>query len=203
MAKKTKRKRKTGLSRFKELVISDAKALFDVAVDQRVNKSAACLYWSTCLIAAAEMRGYTSLMMQAGSASFQRVPDEMDDGVINTHFSYIFEPDSPMSMAAFAMGFLPEMHCWVADRNTREIADMTTGFQPEQCMEMTGEEWHTPNPPKHVWGTWQHIQKRLPGARYTPTMEATMLANRYAKMWLDGPGVFEKIQNFHRRRRAS
>jgi hypothetical protein len=102
-------------------------------------------------------------IIQAGSASWPRVPPELDDGVMNTHFSYVWDPDSYAARLALAgvfqaarlggrKGFsLPEMHVWLARPDTRDIIDFTTGLWPEACKLTIGEEWLAPPPPDYLW----------------------------------------------------
>lgn len=76
-------------------------------------------------------------VLQAGSASWLAVPDELDDGVSPTHFAYEF--DKKHAMINILQGRMPEMHCWVARIGSAgevELIDALYGFQPEQLKNM-------------------------------------------------------------------
>lgn len=79
-----------------------------------------------------------------GTAGWRIVPEELDDGECDTHFSYVFEPENRMGIAAkLAQGILPEMHCWAVVRGeVPEVVDVTWGSQVEQARGLVGYEFH-------------------------------------------------------------
>ena len=193
-AKRGRRRRGAGSRQWKSSIVRDARRVFDSVLGGQINPAAACLYWSTILIIVAKSRGYESLILQAGNAHFKRVPDHMDDGVIPTHFSYVFEEDAILTKVALAGGgFMPEMHCWVADRRTKELADITTGHVPTQCTSLTGSDWLTPPPPAYVWGSSRVFEEKMPGCHYEALMSATVLANEYASNWANDTDVIDRM----------
>lgn len=122
--------------------------------------------------------------IQAGSASWPRIPKELDDGKVNTHLTYRFELDS-FSTARFLFALLgitneqhlengdiplPEIHVWLGLPDTHEIIDFTTGTWPQACQEILGEAWLAPQPPEYFWGS------SLPNdVRYNPDWRATVM----------------------------
>jgi GNAT superfamily N-acetyltransferase len=144
----------------------------------------ACFWHALAVIEAAKRHG-RRLVLQAGSASWRRVPERLDDGVSATHFSYVWEPDSPLTRAIIARFFagdtrmLPEMHVWAGDPATQELVDITTRYWPEQCKSLTGEDWLGPLPPDYLWTTARDLPD---DAVYEPDMRATMLAGKIAML---------------------
>ncbi len=126
-----------------------------------------CLYWAA--FGVTEIRSWgRPAIIQAGTASWPRIRPEEDDGVMATHFSYVWTPGSRPDHAA---GKLPEMHVWIALPDTLEVVDFTTSLWPDQCRKVTGMEWTAPDPPPWIW------TKRLPpGVVYTPDHDAIALA---------------------------
>ena len=121
------------------------------------------------------------VLISGGSASFQRVRPEMDDGVIGTHFSYVFEPRSADTLLRLCRDSMPEMHVWVQLPDRREILDLTTCYLKKQCIETAGLPWLNDDPPDYFWGT----PEELPfGWRYTAQPEASVVvAHFYKKTW--------------------
>lgn len=105
------------------------------------------------------------VIYQAGTASFRAVPELEDDGVMNTHHAFKFEPSEPSSRAQIEKGLLPEIHCWLARRDTREIIDFSTGF-----VHMSSRiPWRMPPLPKYIW---QKEGDPYPGTHYFAEMDA-------------------------------
>tara|TARA_R100001594_G_scaffold36976_2_gene66861 strand:+ start:1490 stop:2017 length:528 start_codon:yes stop_codon:yes gene_type:complete len=113
---------------------------------------AACLFWAKATCIVLEGRGLRAIV-QAGSAGWPRIDEADDDGEVNTHFSYVWEPDSPSSIAAVKAYRMPEMHVWAAMPDTQTIIDVTSGFQPGQCLTTLGMDWPGTKPPEYIWST--------------------------------------------------
>ena len=64
--------------------------------------------------------------IQAGSLQWPRIKPEDDDGVMNTHFAYMWTPGAYDSAMSVLMGNLPEMHVWVGIVDRQEVVDFTT-----------------------------------------------------------------------------
>jgi hypothetical protein len=116
-------------------------------------------------------------ILQAGSASWRRVPKEEDDGIEPTFFSFMWEPDSLLTRAAIAAEVLPEIHVWVGVEvdGTWEVVDLTTGRLPELCRNLARLPWRSPAPPDYLWAS------RAPDGfdvRYVPLEDATIFAYR-------------------------
>jgi len=110
----------------------------------------ACLYWASETVRELSRRG-TRAIIQAGSASWPRVRPEDDDGIIDTHFGYVFER-SDRDRERFNRGLLPELHCWAAIPDTGELIDLTTGYQMDQARETAALDWPAPELPPYYWG---------------------------------------------------
>lgn len=151
-------------------LVAEARELFRRSFDHDEDSSGICLYMAACIIKVAHRRGLR-LIPQAGSASWQIVPEHMDDGVSATHFSYVWTGDFTVPYVEAGLS-LPEMHVWAADPARNEIVDLTAGLQPAQCKRTTGMSWHMPPPPDFVW----HRGTKLPCGIYEPNMEATRYA---------------------------
>lgn len=134
-----------------------------------------CLYWAVSAIAAAR-EGGLRLVLQAGTAAFQRLPERLDDDELTTltHFSYEWQPGSRSLVNLGGKLVLPEMHIWAADPVAGEIVDLSTRHLAEMCGATTGMPWLEAPPPAFLWA------RRLPaGWHYAPTQEATELAARF------------------------
>jgi hypothetical protein len=128
-------------------------------------------------------------VFQAGSSSWPRVrlPEE-DDGVIDTHFSHVF--DAQEVLRAALAGHLPEIHCWLAvpppeGRPEAEavLIDPTTSALPEKCRLTTGMAWTAPPPPAFLWC---RVDRLPPGVLYQPDVYAIEVALDYGIAALTG-----------------
>ena len=112
-------------------------------------------------------------MLQAGSAHFRYIPRELDDGKIATTFSYQWEPNHPLSVQRIAAGQLPEIHCWLAIRETREIIDFSTAYIAREAARC-GLHWRAAKLPPYIWS------KELPdGVCYFPELAACRFITRF------------------------
>ena len=139
----------------KTKIVSEARGLFRERYPD-VEEAAACFYLTLCVIEVAQHH-HLRLVPQAGSASWPRIRPEQDDGVCNTHFSYMWEADNLYTKMKLTMGSLPEVHVWAADPQRQEIIDLTTGHIPHQCKELTGMDWPGDEPPDHFWCGWEGL----------------------------------------------
>ncbi len=115
------------------------------------------------------------LIFQAGSASWMRIRPEEDDGVMNTHFSYVYDPTDPISRRAIAAGLLIEIHAWAADPVSQRILDLTIPQIPAACERMGGMRWSAPRPTEdEVWVTGQDMRRK--SWFYRPSLEAIRYA---------------------------
>lgn len=135
------------------------------------NLEAACLYWAGMVCHVLHARGVRAIL-QAGTHMWPCMGE--DDGVSATHFSYVWEPDHPLSVNALAAGGMPEMHVWVGVPATGEIIDVTTCYLVKQARVRAGINWTAPAPPDYLWSS-----KPPTGVVYRPNREATMLAMRF------------------------
>ena len=129
---------------------------------------ALCLFHAIGVVSIAAHHGIR-LLPQAGSAFWRRVPEELDDGEVPTHFGYQWCGMEDLgTIARLATDQMPEMHVWAGDPERQHIVDLTTRYVPAQCKETAGMEWLSPPLPDFAWGD-------ALGA-YTPDLAATKLA---------------------------
>ena len=101
--------------------------------------------------------GYTPLI-QAGSMSWPIIDPKDDDGVCCTHFSYVWgETVLSPEIHLLVHGVLPEIHIWLAIRETGEIVDFSTNELKSQALLTAGLEWKAKDPPKFVWCIPDHL----------------------------------------------
>lgn len=110
---------------------------------------------------------------QGGSMQFPMVDLAQDDGVMNTHFAFVWDPESLDSRLAMAQDMLPEMHVWIGIPDTQEIVDFNTGTFPDFAKSIN-LDWPGAKPPKYIWDTCQALDKK--GIVYRPNRKATQLA---------------------------
>lgn len=134
-----------------------------------------CLFHAIAMIQVAKRHG-RKLVLQAGTAYWERMPPEIDDGVSPTHFGYEWEADSPTTRARIAARMLPEMHIWVGDPATQEIIDISTNEFVDQARHMLGVDWPGKKPPDFLWAKASELPKE---AVYQPDGRATRVAARF------------------------
>ncbi len=127
--------------------------------------------------------GYQCLL-QAGDCCWPIRTAENDDGISATHFSYMWDPESPRSAVRICEGRLPEIHVWIGMRQVikdkvREptvLVDFSTGALKEEA-ELAGLSWKAPDPPEWLWAS------ELPaGVMY----RARMTSLAFLLPWLEG-----------------
>lgn len=135
-------------------------------VGRRVD--AACLYWAALTRDYLNKHYDVGAELRAGSMSWRF--NAHDDGRSATHFTYLWDADSPLTRAMLERGLLPELHCWVEIPRTREIVDLTTRYLVFRAAR-AGIKWTAPEPPPFVWTA------ELPDdAVYSPDELATTFA---------------------------
>lgn len=139
----------------------------------REDPTGGCLFFGLGFVLASTRLLGPGFQLQAGSASFKRVPNELDDGVSPDYFSYKFDPGQ--AVKAFVMRELPEMHVWCGNPKTRELVDVTTGYQKDQCEKLTGMDWLMPDPPPFVWDFTFNLERQR-DLVYQPDIQAIQIA---------------------------
>lgn len=154
-----------------------------------------CLWYAIAAIEVLQLHGIEA-QLQAGDASFLVIPDELDDGVSPTHYSYVSESDSwdaaqikHEAIQAIVTEKLPEIHVWVGMPARNEVLDLTTKYVPQLARE-AGLECQIVMP-DYVWDDVVRLSNT--GFLYQPTMNATMLAMFLA----------DRDDNLPQRRRAN
>jgi len=103
----------------------------------------------SCIYHALAVREILGGEVVAGSMSWRFT--NFDNGVNDTHFSYVFEPEK---LAIYlAKGVFPEMHVW--NKIDGKVLDLTTKFIPEQAKTIAGLIWSSPLPPAYHFGNNQ------------------------------------------------
>jgi hypothetical protein len=135
------------------------------------NKPGMCLHVAHHTADVLSRYGY-QVVIQAGSLQWPRIQRHEDDGVMSTHYSYMWSPETPESHLSVALGCLPEMHVWVGILDTQEIVDFSTRWL-KQAAEGMGLAWTADEPPEFLWCS----AKKMPDwVVYTPVREATIYA---------------------------
>ena len=89
-------------------------------------------------------------VIQAGSLQWPRLRPEDDDGVVDTHFAYMWGGLTPESVVSMAAGNLPEIHVWAGLPDEQIIVDFSTRYLTIAAASL-GMAWTAPQPPKHLW----------------------------------------------------
>lgn len=132
----------------------------------------ACLYWAVVTQRLLKELGKPAIL-QVGSLQWPRIRPEDDDGVIHTHFSYMWDWEEAKNR--MKQGLMPEFHAWVAVlTDPPEIVDVTTCYLPAQALELANLIWTAPAPPDFLWGGEEDIPD---GVRYRPDVKAIQVAH--------------------------
>lgn len=131
---------------------------------EKIMTGRACLNWMIHGAVILHQCGIETIP-QAGSASFRFLPEHLDDGVCDTHHSFMWSPYTPQSQAKIAEGQLPEIHCWLADPKTREIIDFSTGYIHHSF----NQPWLADPLPRYLW---RREGDPHPGCCYQPYPQA-------------------------------
>lgn len=155
-----------------------------------VHPAKACFYLSMAVIEAAKRLDEVDLVLQAGTFHWTRVPLSMDDGVVNTHFGYVWEQPSTDAAWDYVMvnGWLPEVHVWAADPRKQHVVDLSTGLLPEACLATTGAPWLMPKPPEFVW---EHVKELPKDGIWEPDQTATTFVREMAEAIWSGKSLVD------------
>lgn len=138
----------------------------DIILPEGARRSRACFYYTLALyMTLKSFHPKLRVYIQAGSASFRAVPEEKDDGVSPTHYSYVYSGEMTPGIP------LPEVHCWLCIIDDDEVGwliDPTVRFLPE-LSESLGIKWETPAPPNCLW---EEVGRIPFGYHYHPIPEA-------------------------------
>jgi hypothetical protein len=137
------------------------------------------------------------VLMQAGSCQWPRITREQDDGVMATHFGYVWQPNHPATELAIAEHRIPEMHCWVVLPERRELIDMSSSSFPEQCMKLIGKDWPGIKPPDYLWCSFDNLPKDV---IYRADREAIDLAIIVARNILEQIYISTGIKELQKQR---
>jgi hypothetical protein len=149
------------------------------------NEPGQCLYIAHHAVSVLQKHGQYAVI-QAGSLQWPRLRPEDDDGVVDTHFSYMWSPLTPASVVAMEAGQLPEMHVWAGLPDEQIIVDFSTRHLPTAAARL-GMAWTAAEPPQYLWCSARAVPAAVV---YRPNREATLLACRilkrfYKPAWLD------------------
>lgn len=142
-----------------------------VVRDQTEDTPGQCLYFAHAVATVLHLLGLRPVI-QAGSMQWPRMRREEDDGVTNTHFAYMWQPDHPESIMARAVGALPEIHVWVGLVETQELIDFSTRHFRRHA-EACGVKWTAEDPPAFLWAPAASLPDWV---LYTPDRDATLYA---------------------------
>lgn len=126
-----------------------AKGILDhTPIPKGMDKGKACAYYSFYSAYVFRRMGYSANLI-AGSATFEAVPPQLDDGVSPTHYSYVY---TPVSRIRWMQVPLPEVHCWcvVTNGQDMELLDFTVSHLP-RLSQSIGLKWRAPLPPNYLW----------------------------------------------------
>jgi hypothetical protein len=133
-----------------------------------IDRSASCFYWAVLTHTKLKEKGFRSLVC-GGTATWPRIDLKMDDGKIDTHFTYLFEPDSRQTKKRLKRDRLPEMHMWVQLPDEQEIVDLTTRYLKVQCERRGRLKWLAADPPAYLWCRLEELPQ---GVHYDPSAAA-------------------------------
>ena len=154
----------------KTIVKKARKLVIKVTGQKQTHNLCLPLAWSVCTVA---RKLNVRLQMFAGTTYWPRVTPETDDGVESNVFGYKWEPNSEITLNRIERRLLPEMHVWAGDPFDGLIIDLTTGFWPTQCHDVTGMDWKALDPPDYFWGYPSELPKL---ASYESNLEAGQVA---------------------------
>jgi hypothetical protein len=144
----------------------------DCHISRIGDRPGLCLHYAKEAIAILTRHGYRAVI-QAGSLQWPCLCPEDDDGIVATHFAYMWDPTSPINTFSLALGNLPEMHCWVGLLDQQEIVDFSVRHLKEAAA-IRGVRWTAEDPPSHLWCP---VDKIPDDVRYIPDMKASIFAH--------------------------
>lgn len=133
-----------------------------------------CVIWARETVAVLTENGLKA-QLQAGSASWEIVTPETDDGVSPNRLAYEFTWDA-QSIDTIAQGLLPEIHTWVGiapqhcPHGRGQLIDLTTQYAHTRGQEYCPQaNWE--HPP-----LWCYLDEAPAWASYRPSKQAISLA---------------------------
>jgi hypothetical protein len=147
-------------------------AEIEQAVSKLDDRPGLCLYYARETIMVLSRHGYKAVV-QAGSLQWPCLRPEDDDGIISTHFAYMWSPGDPASAFSVALGNLPEIHCWVGLVNEQEIVDFSVRYL-KRAAATHKVKWTAADPPQYLWCAANEIPDDV---RYIPNREASIYAS--------------------------
>jgi hypothetical protein len=147
-------------------------AEIEQAVSNIGDSPGLCLYYAKETIAVLARHGRKAVI-QAGSLQWPCLRPGDDDGVVSTHFAYMWSPNNITSAFSVALGNLPEMHCWVGLLEEQEIVDFSVRHLKTAAAAL-GVSWTAANPPPYLWCSVGDIPDDI---WYIPNREASLYAH--------------------------
>jgi len=134
-----------------------------------------CFYWALAAQLALTKHGIRA-EPRAGSASWRRAADDVDDGM-PPHLFYEWDDDATDDdiEEQLTAGCLPEIHIWTVVVDTDEIVDLSTPFLPAVVAAVGGGAVWTMPTPGILWAV---DPREVLECGYTSTQRATKLAAR-------------------------
>jgi hypothetical protein len=154
-----------------------ANVLRDKCLNDPLGK---CLY-ITHTVATALHKHRLRPVIQSGSMQWPIMAREDDDGTVNTHFAYMWNPGDIASIISMAHGALPEMHVWCGLTQPQTIIDFSTRNLREHA-EACGLTWRSGDPPEYLFRRTDQLPDWVV---YTPNCEATLYACRILRSLFD------------------
>lgn len=140
----------------------------------RVPLDHACLFWADATVRLLKREyPHLNVQLQAGSASWQCLADDRDDGLMHNVWGYFWTWDKK-ALNDLAEGQMPEMHVWAAILTPpHELIDLTAPFFRTRAMK-SGYEWSAPPPPLYLWADMEGLQSYT--CSYKPELQACEVA---------------------------
>jgi hypothetical protein len=157
------------------------------AVSRLEDRSGLCLYYAH-QTASVFWHHRLPVVIQAGSLQWPRVRREEDDGRIDTHFAYMWSPQSPASALSVTLGNLPEMHVWVGLVDSQELVDFSTRHL-KAAARSHGLAWTAADPPRYLWCPAAELPDWVV---YRPMADASIYACALLKRLFDPPYLQRK-----------
>ncbi|MFA5767096.1 MAG: hypothetical protein WC919_04185 [Candidatus Paceibacterota bacterium] len=142
------------------------------AISNLDDRPGLCIYYAKETIAVLARHGYKAVI-QAGSLQWPCLRPEDDDGVVSTHFAYMWSPGDITSAFSVALGNLPEMPCWVGLLQGQGIVDFSTRHLKSAATTLS-VSWTAADPPPYLWCSTNDIPDDV---RYIPNREASIYAS--------------------------
>jgi hypothetical protein len=141
---------------------------------QDKTSGGACIY-ATAIGYALLRKAKVNVLIQGGSMSWPLRADGIDDGIGDTHFSYMWEcEDNPAkALRDILRGTLPEMHAWLAIPDTQEVIDFSL-FKTREHAGLSVVDTSHMMMPDYLWCPFTEMPD---GAHYRAYPGACLLAH--------------------------